>query len=116
MVGRFGLQKMIRQMADAGCDYTVLEVSSEGIKQWRHFGIDFDVAVFTTLEPEHIESHGSFEAYKQAKGVLFKSLSKSFRKYLSRNHAEQDAELRRIEKVSIVNLDDKEAEYFLGRQ
>lgn len=101
MVGRFGLQKMLRQMADAKCEYAVLEVSSEGIKQWRHWGVDFDVAVFTNLEPEHIESHGGFENYKKAKGKLFASLAKSKKK-------------KGAKKVSVINLNDKEAGYFLS--
>jgi len=66
-----------------------MEVTSEGIKQARHKFIDFDVAVFTNLTPEHIESHGSFENYKKAKGELFK-----------------------IAKTAIINLDDENAGYF----
>ena len=98
MPGRFRLQKFLRDAVAAGCKYAVLEVTSEGIKQHRHKFIDFDAAVFTNLTPEHIESHGSFEAYKKAKGELFRSLA-------GKNKNEQYA---------IVNLDDPNAEYFLG--
>ncbi len=97
MPGRFKLQKFLRDAVNAGCTHAVIEVTSEGIKQWRHWGIDFDVAVFTNLTKEHIESHGSFEKYRNAKGKLFRSL-------------------RRKEKqktVSIVNIDDDNADYFL---
>lgn len=71
MLGRFALQKMLRQMVDAGCAYAVVETSSQGIVQHRHENIAYDVAVFTNLTPEHIEAHGSFENYKRAKIELF---------------------------------------------
>jgi len=91
MPGRFKIQKFLKQAVRAGCKYALLEVTSEGIKQYRHKFIDFDVAVLTNLSPEHIESHGSFERYRDAKLKLFKT----------------------CRKVHIVNLDDKNAEYFL---
>lgn len=75
MVGRTQLQKLLADMVQAGCQYAVIETSSEGIKQWRHFGIQYDVCVWTNLFPEHIDSHGSFAAYKQAKLSLFQHLS-----------------------------------------
>ncbi len=74
MQGRFRLQKLLRRMVKAGCTHAVVETSSEGIKQFRHLGISYDMAVFTNLTPEHIESHGSFENYKLAKAELFKKL------------------------------------------
>ena len=65
--GRFFVQKFLRRAADAGCTHAVIEMTSEGAKQYRHRFIDFDALVFTNLSPEHIESHGSFERYKAAK-------------------------------------------------
>jgi len=91
MPGRFKLQKFLRQAVDSGCEYLVLEVTSEGIKQHRHRFIDFDTAVFTNLSLEHIESHGSFEKYREAKGDLFAA----------------------AKRIHIINLDDENAEYFL---
>jgi len=91
MPGRFKLQKFLRQAVDSGCQYAVLEVTSEGIKQYRHKFIDFEVAVFTNLAPEHIEAHGSFEKYREAKGKLF----------------------RVTKNIHIINIDDKNANYFL---
>lgn len=91
MPGRFNLQKFLRQAVDVGCQYAVLEVTSEGIKQHRHRFIDFSVAVFTNLTPEHIESHGSFERYREAKTKLF----------------------RAAKDIHILNLDDENVEYFL---
>src|SRR3989344_6894760 len=53
MPGRFVIQKFLRQAAHAGCKYVLLEVTSEGIKQFRHKFINFNTAVFTNLSPEH---------------------------------------------------------------
>jgi len=91
MPGRFFIQKFLRQAVNAGCQYAVLEVTSEGVKQHRHRFINFETAVFTNLSPEHIEAHGGFENYKKAKGELFKA----------------------TKGTHIINLDDKNAEYFL---
>jgi len=76
MPGRFALQKFLRRAADAECRYAVIEISSEGIAQHRHRFIDFELAVITNVTPEHIESHGSFEKYRAAKGKLFESCKK----------------------------------------
>ncbi|HEY4520473.1 MAG TPA: UDP-N-acetylmuramoyl-L-alanyl-D-glutamate--2,6-diaminopimelate ligase [Candidatus Paceibacterota bacterium] len=75
MPGRFKLQKFLSEAKKAGCEYVVLEVTSEGISQKRHLGIDFDCAVFTNLHKEHLESHGSFEKYMAAKQELFRKTS-----------------------------------------
>lgn len=72
MPGRFRLQKFLAEAKKAGCEYVVLEVTSEGIAQKRHLGISFDCAVFTNIHKEHLESHGSFENYLKAKQELFK--------------------------------------------
>src|SRR5688572_27133784 len=82
MLGRFRLQKLLADMVKAGCEYAVVETSSEGIAQHRHVGINYDVAVFTNLTPEHIESHGGFENYKAAKLKLFAKLAGDRRKTL----------------------------------
>lgn len=73
--GRFFVQKFLRQAVDAGCTHAVLELTSEGAKQYRHKFIDLDALVFTNLSPEHIESHGSFEKYKAAKLELAKAVA-----------------------------------------
>lgn len=72
MPGRFAVQKFLSQALFAGCKYLVLEVTSQGIVQSRHLYIDFAAAVLTNLTPEHIEAHGGFENYKEAKLTLFK--------------------------------------------
>ncbi len=60
MPGRIKIQSFLSQALKAGCQYAVIEVTSEGIKQHRHRFIDFDVAAITNLTSEHIEAHGSF--------------------------------------------------------
>ena len=97
MPGRISLQKFLYQAKKANCDYVVLEVTSEGIKQHRHRFIHFDTLLFTNLTPEHIEAHGSFEKYRGEKLKLFKALIASKKK----------------KKTIIVNLDDDNSSYFL---
>lgn len=77
MPGRFFVQKFLRDSVDAGCTHAVIEMTSEGAKQFRHKFINLDALVFTNLTPEHIESHGSFEKYKSAKLSLSKAVSDS---------------------------------------
>lgn len=104
MVGRFQLQKLLADMVKEECRYAIVETSSEGIKQWRHYGINYDIAIFLNLSPEHIESHGGYDNYKKAKGELFKSLALSKKVIVGKE----------IKKIIITNFDDKEAGYFLG--
>lgn len=91
MPGRFFIQKFFREAARQGCQYAVLEVTSEGILQHRHRFINFQAAVFTNLTPEHIERHGGFENYKKAKARLFGT----------------------VKNIHVINLDDEYADYFL---
>lgn len=91
MPGRFKIQKFFRQAVNAKCQYAVLEVTSEGIKQHRHCFINFDTAIFTNLSLEHIEAHKGFENYRAAKGKLFQA----------------------AKNIHIINIDDKNADYFL---
>lgn len=91
MPGRFFMQKLLRRGVRSNCNYAVLEVTSEGIKQYRHKFINFNTVVFTNLTPEHIESHGGFENYRNEKLKLFR----------------QNANLH------IINADNQNATYFL---
>jgi UDP-N-acetylmuramoyl-L-alanyl-D-glutamate--2,6-diaminopimelate ligase len=103
MLGRFQLQKLLRQMVDAGCTYAVIETSSQGIIQHRHKNIAYDIGVFTNLTPEHIEAHGGFENYKQAKIQLFHHLASLPPKQLDGKIAPR---------ASILNFDDEHAKDF----
>ena len=105
MPGPFIIQKFMAKMVKNGCKFCIIETTSEGIKQYRHIGINYDIAVFTNLSPEHLESHeGSFEKYKQMKSKMFEMLS-SHRKVLDGNE---------IQKVIIANKDSEHSDHFLN--
>lgn len=105
MPGRGFVQAFLRECVDAGCRYVILEVTSEGIRQFRHRFINFDTAAITNLTPEHIESHGGFEQYRAMKQKLFESVAHARRKTISG---------KKIPKVIAVNLDDPEYKHFLS--
>ncbi len=98
MPGRFFLQKFLAKAVKSECQYALLEMTSEGAVQYRHKFIQINALLFTNLSPEHIESHGSFEKYRDAKLKLFKALEKS----------------RAKRKIVIVNEDDPASSYFLN--
>lgn len=69
----YELQQYFYQMAEAGCEYMIMEVSSQGIMMNRVAGMTFDIGIFTNLSPDHIgpNEHASFEEYRSYKGKLF---------------------------------------------
>lgn len=69
----FELQKLMNEMVEAGCEYCVMEVSSQGLMLNRVAGIDFDYGIFTNLSSDHIgeNEHRSFEHYMECKKMLF---------------------------------------------
>ncbi|MCX6794487.1 MAG: UDP-N-acetylmuramyl-tripeptide synthetase, partial [Candidatus Falkowbacteria bacterium] len=121
MPGRFFIQKFLRRMVRNNCRYTIVETTSQGIAQFRHLFINYDVLVFTNLYPEHIEAHGSFDKYRAAKGKLFAHLKNCRTKYINEERrvtkpASQlkKLDLTRVFKTIIVNGDDANADYFLN--
>lgn len=70
----FTIHKYFREMADAGCDCVVMEVSSQGLMLHRTAGILFEIGIFTNLGKDHIgpNEHKDFDDYKRCKGLLFK--------------------------------------------
>ncbi|MCS7286914.1 MAG: UDP-N-acetylmuramoyl-L-alanyl-D-glutamate--2,6-diaminopimelate ligase [Anaerolineae bacterium] len=95
------VQFYLAEMVKFGAQYAVLEVTSHGLHQHRVTGCEFDVAVITNITHEHLDYHQTFEAYREAKALLFRSLSTSFRK-------------PQVPKVSVINVDDPSAPYFLA--
>ena len=69
----YELQHYFRMMADAGCEYMIMEVSSQGLMMNRVAGFDFDIAVFTNISPDHIGpgEHADFHEYLECKRMLF---------------------------------------------
>ena len=98
MPGRFFIQKFLRKAVREKCDYVILEMTSEGTKQFRHKFIQLNALIYTNLAPEHIESHGSYKKYLEAKLKIAHALEKSSKK----------------RKTIIVNIDDKEGHRFLN--
>ncbi len=70
----YELHRMFAAMVEAGCEYVVMEVSSQGLKLDRTAGILFDYGIFTNLSPDHIgpAEHASFEEYMECKSLLFR--------------------------------------------
>lgn len=70
----YELQKLFAMMVEEGCEYMVMEVSSQGIKMDRVAGIEFDYGVFTNISPDHIGpgEHENFEEYLSCKAELFR--------------------------------------------
>ena len=69
----YTIHKYFAEMAEAGCDCVVMEVSSQGLMLHRTAGIPFEIGIFTNLGKDHIgpNEHKDFEDYKRCKGLLF---------------------------------------------
>ncbi len=67
MPGRMFIQRFLRRAVGAGCEYALIETTSQGVVLYRHLFINWFGAGITNIHPEHIESHGSFEKYREAK-------------------------------------------------
>jgi UDP-N-acetylmuramoyl-L-alanyl-D-glutamate--2,6-diaminopimelate ligase len=98
MPGGWILQKQLADIVKNGCEYAIIECTSEGLAQNRHLGIMFRMALFTNLSPAHLDSHGSFEKYRAAKGKLFTALQANYKNPTAIG----------------VNLDDPNKNYFLN--
>ena len=66
------LQSLFRKMVDSGCEYCVMEVSSQALAQGRVNGVHFLIAAFTNLSQDHLDYHKTWENYFEAKRLLFK--------------------------------------------
>ncbi len=104
MPGRWTLPMYFRKAYKNGARVGIIEVTSSGLSQFRGDAFNFDIVAITNLQKEHIEIHGGFDNYKQAKGRLFKLLTQSKHKFIDN---------KKIEKVSIVNFDDENSQYYL---
>lgn len=85
------LQRLLKQMADEGCEVLAMEVSSHSLVLKRVYGIEFDVGIFTNLTQDHLDFHETWDNYIQAKSMLFEQ-----------------------SEVSVVNIDDDSAAYMMG--
>lgn len=71
------LNELLAKMVEAGCDYCFMEASSHAIHQDRVYGLDFDGAIFTNITHDHLDYHGTFKNYIDAKKALFDNLPKT---------------------------------------
>lgn len=85
------VQPWLKKMVEAKCRYLVMEVTSHAIDQYRVWGIPYKVALLTNVTHDHLDYHKTFANYRDTKVRLFRWPSL---------------------KVSIINADDKSAEYF----
>ena len=97
MPGRFFIQRFLRQAVRRGCHYVILEMTSQGALMYRHRWIDLDALIFTNLSPEHIEAHGSYDNYADAKLSIARTMEKSCKD----------------ERTLIVKADDDAADRFM---
>lgn len=94
--GALDLAPLLRELVDKGCRKLAMEVSSHGLAQYRVDGVVFDRAVFTNLTRDHLDFHGTFDAYLQAKRRLFEGLGEEGKSA-----------------IAIINIDDPAAPHFL---
>lgn len=94
------VQRYLARMRDAGTDIAVLEATSHGLAQHRVTGCAFDVAVVTNITHEHLDFHGSYEAYRAAKALLFRALTDP------RLGAAQKPGISLLLKTAVLNRDD----------
>jgi UDP-N-acetylmuramoyl-L-alanyl-D-glutamate--2,6-diaminopimelate ligase len=99
MPGRFFLQNLLREAVKEGCTHAVIEMTSEGSKFYRNKFIPLDAFIFTNITPEHIESHGSFENYLQAKLNIAKNLKKDWQFNKKLNPEKKT--------IGVINADDE---------
>ncbi|KQL53553.1 UDP-N-acetylmuramoylalanyl-D-glutamate--2,6-diaminopimelate ligase [Heyndrickxia shackletonii] len=92
------LQRHLRKMAEVNTEYCVMEVSSQGLDMGRVLGCHFQTAIFTNLTQDHLDYHGTFEAYRDAKASFFSRLGNAF---TPKNN-----------KYAVLNADDPSKEFF----
>ena len=93
------LQRYLAEMVEAGMTHVVLETTSMGLEQGRVNGTQIDVAVMTNVTHEHLDWHGSFENYRDAKARLFEIMKDTLRKGTQPN-------------IAVINADDSSGPAF----
>ena len=95
------VQRILREMVTAGCDFAIVESTSHGLALRRLDEVEYDTAVVTNITGDHLDFHKTFDAYRDAKALLFAALESSFDKS--------------VPKTAIVNCDDPSANYMLSQ-
>ncbi|MFN2188813.1 MAG: Mur ligase family protein, partial [Candidatus Promineifilaceae bacterium] len=95
------IQAYLRRMVEAGLTHCVLEVTSHSLAQHRVDAVEFDIAVHTNITHEHLDYHGDYDGYFEAKSRLFRSLNGPLW-----NQKENCAEKAALRKTAVLNRDD----------
>jgi UDP-N-acetylmuramoyl-L-alanyl-D-glutamate--2,6-diaminopimelate ligase len=95
------VQRLLRRMVDAGCEFAIVESTSHGLALHRLDDVEYDIAVFTNITGDHLDFHKTFEAYREAKGRLFEMLD--------------TATDKGVPKFAVVNADDPSANSMMAR-
>jgi UDP-N-acetylmuramoyl-L-alanyl-D-glutamate--2,6-diaminopimelate ligase len=95
------LQEFSAELLVAGGTWGVLEATSHALALRKIRGIDVDIAVFTNLSPEHLDFHGTLQAYLEAKGILFEMLT--------------EGKDKGVTKTAVLNADDPHWRYLADR-
>ncbi|MGB4594930.1 MAG: UDP-N-acetylmuramoyl-L-alanyl-D-glutamate--2,6-diaminopimelate ligase [Anaerolineaceae bacterium] len=93
------IQRYLAMMVDAGMTHCVLETTSHGLAQQRVAACDYDIAVITNVTHEHLDYHGTWQNYLEAKGKLFEYLSETPRKRIGNP------------RMAVLNKDDRSYSY-----
>jgi UDP-N-acetylmuramyl-tripeptide synthetase len=109
--GALDVQRYLAEMAAAGAEYAVMEVSSHALEQYRVDAVDFACGLFTNITPEHLDYHKTFDAYLAAKGKLFKYLPRTSIAVLNADDPNANAMAKRTEATCVWYGIEKPAEY-----
>lgn len=96
--GRFFIQRFLNKALHAGCTHVVLEMSSQAVLQSRHLWLYPNALIFTNLSPEHLDSHGTYDAYLNSKLEIALTVQNSPKR----------------PRILVANQDDIESEKFLA--
>lgn len=109
------VQSILNQMVENGMTHCVLEMTSHGLAQGRLIGVDIDAAVVTNITHEHLDYHGSWDSYRDAKATMFNMLKTSASKSGVRVHQALEGRVseQSIPKIAVINADDKGARTLL---
>jgi UDP-N-acetylmuramoyl-L-alanyl-D-glutamate--2,6-diaminopimelate ligase len=93
------IQRYLAMMVEAGMTHCVLETTSHGLAQQRVAACDYDIAVITNVTHEHLDYHGTWQNYLEAKGKMFEYLSETPRKRIGNP------------RMAVLNKDDQSYSY-----
>jgi UDP-N-acetylmuramoyl-L-alanyl-D-glutamate--2,6-diaminopimelate ligase len=105
------VQRLLWEMAENGCEYAVVEASSHGLspKTNRLGDVDFDAAVVTNVNHEHLEFHGTWQQYRDDKANLFRALNRGIK---TGKPGGNDGTGGSPEPFGVINADDPSADFF----